>query len=222
MKNLVFLDVETTGLNGSTDRIIEIYMLKVEYSGDVAEYHSLINPVRAIPMKITEITGITGRDLQNAPFESSISNSIRSFIGDGAIVAHNLSFDLRFLEALFQRNQCAPLTGGGVDTLAISRDLFPKLCIYPEGGGSHRLKNLMYHFGLDKDYENSHRAKDDVMLLVQVYRHLEQYASGHLSYPKAVTHGCPACGSAMLLQAKGTQRELVCVKGRSCSQRLVV
>ncbi len=224
MKSLVFLDVESTGLNGVWDRVIEIYMLSVDHQGDVEEYHSLINPERPIPNRITEITGITDNDLIDAPTEVEVATGIRSFIGDGLLVAHNLSFDRRFLESMFQRNACPPLTAGGIDTLAISRQLFPKLCIYPQGGGSHKLKNLMYHFMLDKQFANSHRAKDDVMLLVQVYRKLQDYAHGTLptTYPRALTHGCPSCGTTMHLVDTRDKRELVCGSRSQCQYRLVV
>lgn len=219
MKSLVFLDVETTGLNGNLDRIIEIYMLKVYVNGEATEYYTLLNPERSIPATITRITGIDNQQVKDAPNETKVAEAIRSFIDQGVPVAHNLSFDLRFLNSMFQRNGQSPISNAGIDTLAISRKLFPKLCIYPYGGGSHRLKNLMYHFGLEKDFANSHRAKDDVKLLTQVYRNLERYAYGQLDeYPEPMIHGCPACGKAMNLIERGRTRELVC----ACQQRLVV
>lgn len=224
MKSLVFLDLETTGFQSYYHRIIEIFMFKVDHKGDIAEYHTLINPACTIPVKITKITGIAQADVENAPIEAYVAAEIRQFINDGVIIAHNLPFDQRFLAELFKRNNCRPLLSGGIDTLAVSRRLFPKLCIYPKGEGSHKLKNLMYHFGLDKAFANSHRAKDDVLLLIQVYRHLEQYAKGvsNLSYPRAMTHGCPNCQAAMHLVEYRNKRELVCTAGGNCAVRLVV
>lgn len=224
MDSLVFLDTETTGLNGSRDRIIEIYMLRVHKHGKAEEFESFINPLRPIPTFITEITGITDTDVHNAPDEQEIAKPIREFIGEGTIVAHNLPFDKRFLDAMFKRNNCVPLGKGGIDTLALSRQLFPKLCIYPKGEGSHKLKNLMYHFGLDKQFSNSHRAKDDVLLLVQVYRSLQKYAAGELDYtfPDPVCYGCPSCGSPMRVWEGDTYRELICSKHPACQERLVV
>mgnify|MGYP000979713368 CR=1 FL=1 len=224
MESLVFLDVETTGLDGYRDRVLEIYMLKLARSGDVAEYHTMINPERPVPEYITELTGITDEDVRHAPPEREVAYKIREFIGDGTVVAHNLDFDRRFLQSMFKRNNCEPLPAKGIDTLAISRRLFPKLCIYPDGEGSHKLKNLMYHFQLDRDFANSHRAKDDVLLLVQVYRNLEAYARGQspFRYPRAMTHGCPKCHSAMRLVVNQGKKELVCVNATSCSERLVV
>lgn len=223
MKSLVFLDVETTGLKAAIDRIIEIYMLKVDANGDVEDYHTLINPQRSLPAIITEITGLTDIDLVDAPIEADVAVPLREFIGNGELVAHNLSFDKRFIVELFTRNKCQPILSGGIDTLAISRRLFPKLCIYPQGEGSHKLKNLMYHFQLEKDFANSHRAEDDVMLLVQVYRNLQRYALGQgLTYPEAMVNGCPTCGQAMRLVIQGSRRKLVCFKGDKCSQQIVI
>lgn len=221
-ERLVFLDVETTGLDGNNDRIIEIFLLSVHRDGKVQQYETLINPERPIPERITEITGLTDQDVATAPTEAHVAPEIREFIGLGTPVAHNLPFDRRFLNAMFRRNKLIELSAAGIDTLAISRELFPRLAVYPEGGGSHRLSNLMYHFGLEQGFANAHRAKDDVMLLVEVYRHLQASGRGELTYPVAVTHGCPTCGSAMHFAWEGDQRILVCKNDSSCSMKLVV
>ncbi len=221
---LVFVDVETTGLNPFTDRIIEIFMLKLLESGEVKEYGTLINPGRPLPPEITEITGLTDADLADSPREEEVAPKVREFIGGGTLVAHNLSFDQRFLNAMFRRTKQPPLTGKGIDTLALSRTLFPKLCIYPGGGGSHKLSNLMYHFGLDGLYSNSHRARDDVMLLVEVYRHLQDHALGRsgVMYPEAVTHGCPVCGAVMRMDVVAGEHILTCTNEPACREKLVV
>jgi DNA polymerase III epsilon subunit family exonuclease len=192
--------------------------------GEVAEYGTLIDPQRPIPQVITEITGLTEDDLKGAPTEAEVASDIRDFIGLGTPVAHNLAFDMRFLNAMFRRNKLVEVAAVGIDTLAISRSLFPKLCVYPEGGGSHRLSNLMYHFRLEDSYANSHRARDDVMLLVEVFRHLQDYAAGRgkVRYPEAVTHGCPTCGSPMDLTRDGGRNLLICRKQPSCTVELVV
>lgn len=223
-ERLVFCDVETTGLDGTRDRIIEIFLLSLSKNGEVAEYGTLINPERPLPPNITKITGLTDLDLIDAPTEKKVAGEIREFMGFATPVAHNLPFDLRFLNAMFQRNNLLELGGAGIDTLAISRALFPKLCIYPQGGGSHRLSNLMYHFGLEDSYANAHRARDDVMLLVEVFRHLQDYSSctTPMRFPEALTHGCPTCGSTMYLARQGNQITLTCKKQPACTMKLVV
>lgn len=222
--SLVFMDVETTGLDPRRERIIEVFLLRVDRSGKVSEFETLIHPERPIPAIITEITGLTDEDVADAPKEADIVHEIRDFIGNGIPVAHNLPFDRGFFNAMFTRNNQMPLNAAGIDTLVLSRQLFPKLCIYPGGGGSHKLSNLMYHFELEKAFANSHRAKDDVMLLVEVYRRLQGYASGRtgVAYPPAVTHGCPTCGAVMKMEYSGSERILVCTKQPACVERLVV
>lgn len=221
---LIFLDVETTGLDGYRDRIIEIFLLSLSKSGEVAQYETLINPQRPLPERITEITGLTDADLQDAPLESEVAPAIREFIGMGTPVGHNLPFDLRFLNSMFRRQKLLELGEGGIDTLVISRELFPKLAIYPGGGGSHRLSNLMYHFGLQDAYANAHRAKEDVMLLVEVFRYLQDYAAGRLavSYPEPLINGCPLCGSAMHVTDGDGGRMLICRSEPPCDVKLVV
>ncbi len=221
---LVFLDVETTGLSPQWDRIIEIYLVALDKDGQVRELGTLINPERPIPAKITDLTGLTDTDVAHAPQENEVAAEIRDFIGFGTLVAHNLPFDRGFLNAMFRRNNLVEVGDVGLDTLAISRELFPKLCIYPQGGGSHRLSNLMYHFGLDDLYANSHRAKDDVMLLIEVFRNLQSYAAGvgADAFPRAVTHGCPNCGSTMLLCLDTGRNVLHCQRGETCRTKLVV
>lgn len=218
------MDVETTGLDGERDRIIEIFMLSLGKNGEVAQYETLINPQRPLPEEITQITGLTDAELKDAPVEAAVAPEIREFIGLGTPVGHNLPFDLRFLNAMFRRNNLLALGEGGIDTLTISRQLFPKLAIYPGGGGSHRLSNLMYHFGLQDAYANAHRAREDVMLLVEVFRHLQDYAAGSraFNYPDALIYGCPTCGSAMHVTEDNGGSVLVCKNQPSCQVRLVV
>lgn len=221
---LVFLDVETTGLNWRQERIIEVFLLALDKEGQVSELGTLINPGRAIPAQITALTGLTDQDLAHAPREAEISPQIREFIGLSLPVAHNLPFDRNFLNAMFRRTGQLEIGEAGLDTLALSRELFPKLCVYPEGGGSHRLKNLMYHFGLDRLYSNSHRSRDDVLLLVEVFRHLQEYAAGRggIIYSREVTHGCPNCGSPLCLEWEGGRRVLRCKAPSKCGFELAV
>lgn len=223
-EQLIFMDVETTGLDPTRDRVIEVFLLALARSGRVCEFGTLINPGCPIPSRITELTGLTDAHVANAPGEEEVARKIRDFMGNGTPVAHNLPFDRRFLNAMFGRNNLTELSAAGLDTLVLSRQLFPRLCIFPRGGGSHRLSNLMYFFGLEQSYANAHRAKEDVLLLVEVFRRLQDYAAGRLgeNYPLAMTHGCPTCGSVMYLEGEGQQKILICKKRPGCAVSLVV
>ena len=97
---MVFLDMETTGLNSNQDRIIEVGALKTKGRKEVAELEALVKPGIPIPSFVIRLTGITeaevsekGRELQ------PVLGELREFIGDCPLVGHNLDFDLSFLKA---------------------------------------------------------------------------------------------------------------------------
>jgi len=98
MPPFVALDIETTGLDARRDAIIEIGA--VRYNGkDTAEtWQSLINPQCAIPAHITQLTGISGQMVAQAPPIKAVIQEFADFVGDLPIVGHNISFDLSFLE----------------------------------------------------------------------------------------------------------------------------
>lgn len=221
-ESLVFLDTETTGFNPNYHKIIEIFLLRVTRGGKTEEFHTLLNPEQPLKKEIQELTKLKEEDLKDAPKEGEVAARIREFLGTSTPCAHNLPFDYRFLQAMFKRQNCPLLLASGIDTLSLSRRIFPKLCVYVEGEGSHSLKNLMYHFGLETQYKNSHRAKEDVQLLVEIYQRLMQYARGEANYvfPLPVTHGCPLCGKAMTLLVR-EEKKLLCTK-KECNHLLVL
>ena len=66
-KNIVVLDIETTGIKANTDKIIELYMLKVYNNEVVEEYHSKFNPEIEIPLFISNLTGIYQWHVNSSP-----------------------------------------------------------------------------------------------------------------------------------------------------------
>lgn len=121
------LDVETTGLSARTNNVIEIGIVKVKNLKIGKKYHTLINPGYNIPVFITQLTGITNDDIEDAPFFSDVVKDINNFIGDSIISGHNLGFDDSFLKYEFIRNGHEILTNQKVCTLKLARRLFPSL-----------------------------------------------------------------------------------------------
>ena len=73
-KNIVVLDIETTGFSAQNDKIIELYMLKVFNSQIIEEYYSKFNPGIEIPIVIRDLTGIWSKDVKKSPkIENEIS-----------------------------------------------------------------------------------------------------------------------------------------------------
>ncbi len=97
---VVVLDFETTGLSPDYgDRAIEIGAVRIE-NGEVKErFQELMNPGRRINIFIEDYTGITNGMLKDAPPCSEVMDKFADFINGYNLVAHNASFDKRFLDA---------------------------------------------------------------------------------------------------------------------------
>jgi len=163
---IVAFDTETTGLepfNG--DRIIEFaaVTLTLGPDGEVvdrAEHSWLINPERDIPRKVTELTGISATDVQDAPPFTDVASPIRELLAHAVTVAHNYPFDLAFLTREFDEVARRTKDTGmrwpdplaEVDTVDLSMRCFPD-------ARSHRLSDLSDR--LDVDLQRAHRATDD-------------------------------------------------------------
>lgn len=107
--HFVVLDLETTGLNPLMDEIIEIGAVRVTLSSkNHTAFQMLVKPVRKVPRKITEITGITQEmvDREGVPIRAALSQFV-DFIGDLPLVTFNAEFDMSFLCAAAKREQIA-------------------------------------------------------------------------------------------------------------------
>lgn len=150
-QDYVVVDVETTGGWAKGDRITEIGAVKIRNHQVIAEWHSLVNPQRAIPAKITQITGITNDMVHDAPIFAELADSFMGFMGDGIFVAHNVNFDYGFISYEYTRLD--------------RRFRFPKLCTvaamrrrYP-GHKSYGLGRLCEAYNIE--LETHHRALCD-------------------------------------------------------------
>lgn len=128
--SFVICDVETTGLNPIYDRIIEIALIKVENLRIVDTYSTLINPELFIPYHITKLTGIRNEDVFTAPKFSDIVLQVRDFLKDAIFVAHNASFDYKFLIHSFLRENLYPPDNPTLCTKLVARRVFPNLESY--------------------------------------------------------------------------------------------
>ena len=164
MREVIFLDLETTGLNPKRDRILEIAAVRaVHGQSEHTSMTTLIDPGRKIPKKITEITGITDEMVKanGEPVEKALPDFIQ-FIGDRPVIAYNAPFDIGFLMAEAERHQIK-IDLNYYCLLAEARSRLPQLA-------RHRLTDLVEHFGIAVRQE--HRALADVALTMEVYNRL--------------------------------------------------
>ncbi|VUT27902.1 MAG: DNA polymerase III subunit epsilon [Candidatus Syntrophoarchaeum sp. GoM_oil] len=123
----VVLDVETTGFSPARgDRVIEIALHTLDKNRKIkASYHTLINPNRDV--SATHIHGITASMVKDAPTFGEIVGNVLSPIKDRTIVAHNASFDKRFLISELRRLNIDIDDYPNLCTLKLARYLFPEL-----------------------------------------------------------------------------------------------
>lgn len=157
---LIFVDVETTGTRATRDRITEIATLKVVNGEVIDRWSSLIYPECKVPAHISQLTGIRDDMLCDAPRFAHIAQSLREWLGDGHLVAHNARFDYSFLRNEFKRvgqDYRAQL----ICTLRMSRRLAPQ-------ERQHNLKALLSRYGITP--VRHHRAGDDVDALWSLWQ----------------------------------------------------
>ena len=103
-KPLAVIDIEATGMNLSTDRIIEIAIVKIMPDGRKTVKRKLVNPEMPIPPAVTEIHGITDEMVKDAPVFRQVANEIRQFIDVADLAGYNSNrFDIPMLVEEFLR-----------------------------------------------------------------------------------------------------------------------
>ncbi len=165
--HLVIADTETTGIHALRNRIIEIAALKVKQGESRKMFSHLMDPGLSIPHRITSITGITSAMVFGQPTAEEIMPLFRDFLGDAVFVAHNIRFDLSFINAEFQRIGLEEMDNSGLCTLRLARRLLPRL-------RSKSLGNLAKFFRIPPD--GRHGASRDVEITTEVLERLSQIA----------------------------------------------
>ena len=176
LSDYIAFDFETTGLSPEDDRIIEIAAIKF-VNGNLADrFVKLINPERPIDPFITDITGISDNMVRDKPIESDIIDEFLEFLSDLPLVAHNISFDKSFLDALCERFKKPKKINPLFDTLQLSRTF---LFFHPV----HDLGSISEYFGFSS--AGSHRAEKDTENCGVIFQRLIKEAA---SYPlKTIT-----------------------------------
>jgi DNA polymerase III subunit epsilon len=157
LDEFVVLDVETTGLQPSRQRIIEIAVARFSGGSLTYRWESLCGPGRRVPTYITKLTGIDDDLLKDAPAFESIADTAVALLTEAVIVGHNVEFDLGFLNAELGRVGRSPVVNDRVDTLALATRLLPGL-------GKPTLSALADRLGVAEQPKPRHRAGPDAEL----------------------------------------------------------
>lgn len=158
-RNYVALDIETTGLRPEQDEIIEIGAVRYRKGVAIETYSSLIKPNAIVSSRITEITGITNKMVENERPSKEVLPEFLAFVGDEDIIGHNVRFDYSFLKAHAYK-QKKGFDNKAIDTLYLAKKLHPEL-------ESRALSAMCLHYGIIN--EHAHRAYDDAKACAELY-----------------------------------------------------
>ncbi len=174
---LVFLDLETTGLDIDRDRIIEIAFLRIEGPRLALEgarsFHSFVDPEQPLPPSITELTHITELHVSGAPTFRELAPELEPWLADADLAGYNLiGFDVPVLRKEFERvgrSLPGPPDRVLVDALEIWRMMEPR-----------NLRNA-YRYFVGRELDEHHRALDDVWATAEVLQAQVQRYGLHAS-----------------------------------------
>jgi DNA polymerase III subunit epsilon len=159
--SVVVLDFETTGLSPHYgDRAIEIGAVLLEHGEVVDRFQKLMNPGFRISRFIERYTGISNGMLKGQPCCEEVMADFSEFIAGRNIVAHNASFDRRFLDFELKRAKRA-YEGACCCSLLVSRRIY-------QDSPNHRLQTLVAHAGIPET-GTFHRALADAEMTAQLW-----------------------------------------------------
>ena len=167
----VVLDLETTGGSPANDRITEVGAVKVRGGEVLGTFHSMVNPGMPIPPMVTALTGISDAMVANEEPIEVVLPCLLEFLGDAVLVAHNASFDTRFLRAALQAHAYPPLGSSVVCTARLARVLLPR-----DEVPNVKLATLARY--LRAGTQPCHRAFTDAKATVDVLHALLERAAG--------------------------------------------
>jgi len=166
-RSLAFIDLETTGINVATDRIVELSILKINPNGKEEWMCSRVNPEMPIPPKTTAIHGITDEDVKDAPVFRAIAKNLAAFIEGCDLAGYNaIKFDIPLLAEEFLR--------ADIDFNFKKRRYIDVQVIFYKK--EQRTLSAAYQFYCDKDLQDAHSSKADTAATYEVLKsQLDRY-----------------------------------------------
>ncbi len=165
---IAFIDIETTGLQVATDKIVEISIVKIHPNGKREIKTRRINPEMPIPKESSEIHGIYDDDVKDEPTFKQLARSLDDFIKNCDLAGYNSNkFDIPLLAEEFLK--------AGIDFEVENRSLLDVQNIFHKM--EQRTLVAAYKFYCEKDLTNAHSAEADTMATLEIMESmLDRYA----------------------------------------------
>lgn len=122
MNNYVVIDIETSGLDKTKDEIIRLSALKVVSGKAADEFSSFVKPRKPLSAEVERLTGITNKSLEDKRSINVVLPDFLEFIGNSTLVAHNVEFDLKFINAALEQMNMPPLKNETVDIYVLAKE----------------------------------------------------------------------------------------------------
>ena len=151
ISDYIAIDLETTGIRLSKDKIIEVGLLKVKDSHIIDTFSCVINPDMQVDDKILELTKISKNELENAKRIHEVINHIVDFCEEYVLLGHNTIFDYSFVKKEANRAGLE-FEKRGIDTYKLCKRVLPE-------NVRKNLTDACGYFGIER--KNSHRAFSD-------------------------------------------------------------
>lgn len=162
LDDFVAIDIETTGLDPSYDKIIELSAIRYRNKEKTGVFSSLVNPHTEICDFIVQLTGITNDELRDAPDITDVLPVFLDFLSDDTLIAHNANFDVNFI---YDNAETMGITVSNnfIDTLRLARHA-------NLGLENNKLSALAEFFNITQN--RKHRAEDDAEAAALIYQNL--------------------------------------------------
>ncbi len=158
------VDIETTGTDPKTDRIIQFGCVLVKNDEIIDRFAVDINPIKTISKQIQHLTHISNKRVKKAPYFEDVAATIYNFLADTTFVAHNIHFDYNFLNHELTRCGMPELQIPGIDTVELAQIFLPTQV-------SFRLNDLAESLGLQHD--SPHQADSDAEVTAALLLHIK-------------------------------------------------
>lgn len=156
----IAFDLETTGTVPGVDQIVEIGAVRFNNGIVESVFSTLVDPLRSIPPGASAVNGITDDMVRGKPTIDTLLHSFSEFCEDMIMVAHNAPFDAQFLTSDIKKHETTAPRGIILDTLPISRKVFP-------GIPNYKLGTLVQHLKIPAT--GFHRAEEDATYCGHVF-----------------------------------------------------